>query len=59
MDNARMARALWTIVYAVSILPLGWVVRLFSDPLRMKRRPANWIGRPSEPEGIRSAHKQW
>jgi hypothetical protein len=42
------ARVLLTLIYAVIILPFGLVVRLFSDPLNIKTRPANWLDHPKE-----------
>jgi hypothetical protein len=35
------ARVLLTILYTVVLFPFGICVRLFSDPLRTKQRPAN------------------
>ena len=43
------ARVLLTIFYAVVVFPFGIAARLFSDPLRIKRPPTQWLDHPSEP----------
>src|SRR6266403_3423245 len=53
------ARVVLTIIYAIAVLPFGLVVRLFSDPLRIKHRPANWIEHPAEVHDIDWARRQW
>lgn len=52
------ARVLLTILYAILVLPFGLIVRLFSDPLRIKHRPASWIDHPVEAQDMSWAHKQ-
>ncbi len=52
------ARVVLTIIYAVAVLPFGLVVRLFSDPLRIKHRPTNWIDHPAEAHDLDWAHRQ-
>ncbi len=52
------ARVLLTILYAVFVFPFGVVVHLFSDPLRIKRRPTGWLEHPKEPNDIEWAHRQ-
>jgi hypothetical protein len=37
------ARVLLTVIYAVVVLPFGVVFRLFSDSLRIKHQPAEWL----------------
>jgi hypothetical protein len=37
------ARVLLTLLYIVLVLPFGLAVRLFSDPLRIRRRPQGWL----------------
>ena len=37
------ARVLLTIIYVVIVTPFGLVVRLAMDPLRLKRRPTQWL----------------
>lgn len=37
------ARVLLTILYGVLVLPFGLMVRWFSDPLRIKKRPTQWL----------------
>ena len=42
------ARVLLTIFYATLMLPFGVAVRVFFDPLRVKRRPTRWLDCASE-----------
>lgn len=53
------ARVLLTLIYAVIVLPFGVGVRLFADPLRMKRRPERWLDHPEEPADLDWARRQW
>jgi hypothetical protein len=43
------ARVLLTIFYIVLVFPFGIAARLFFDPLRIKRRPTQWLDHPDEP----------
>ena len=52
------ARVLLTILYAVAIFPFGMAVRLFADPLRIKRRPSRWLERPLEANDLEWARRQ-
>lgn len=52
------ARVLLTIFYAVLVFPFGIVARLFSDPLRIKRRPAKWLEHPTETHDLQWAKRQ-
>jgi hypothetical protein len=36
------ARVLLTLLYIVVLLPFGICVRLFGDPLRIRKRPTKW-----------------
>jgi hypothetical protein len=51
-------RVLLTIFYAVIVLPFGLAVRLFSDPLRIKKAPARWLDHPNETYDLPWARKQ-
>jgi hypothetical protein len=42
------ARVLLTLIYAVLVLPFGLFVHFFADPLKIKKRPANWLDHPRE-----------
>jgi len=53
------ARVLLTVIYAVLILPFGLAVRLFSDPLRIKRRPEAWLDHGDDPSTMEWARRQW
>ena len=52
------ARLLLTILYAILVLPFGLAVRLFADPLRIKRRPATWLEHPESPATLEWARRQ-
>ena len=52
------ARVLLTILYVVLVLPLGVIVRLFADPLRIKRRPEKWLAETAEAYDMQWAQKQ-
>lgn len=53
------ARILLTVIYAVAVLPFGVLVRLFSDPLRIRRRPAEWLDRSAALTDMIGARRQW
>lgn len=52
------ARVLLTIFYAVLVFPFGIAARLFSDPLRIKRRPTQWLEHPNEAHDLQWAKRQ-
>jgi hypothetical protein len=52
------ARVLLTVFYGVLLLPFGLAVRLFSDPLRINRRPTQWLDHPDETHDLQWARKQ-
>jgi hypothetical protein len=52
------ARVLLTIFYAALVLPFGVLVRLFSDPLRIRHRPTNWLAHPDETHDLPWAKRQ-
>ncbi len=52
------ARVLLTIVYAVVVLPFGLLVRLFGDPLRIKKRPAHWLEHSDDTYDLDWARRQ-
>jgi hypothetical protein len=52
------ARVLLTILYAVLVFPFGVIVRLFSDPLRIKKRPTAWLDHSEEASNLEWARKQ-
>ncbi len=53
------ARILLTVLYAAAVLPFGVIVRLFGDPLRIRRRPAQWLEYPDNPGDMGWARRQW
>jgi hypothetical protein len=52
------ARLLLTVFYAVLVLPFGIFTRLFLDPLRLKRRPTQWLDRLAETRDLLWAKRQ-
>jgi hypothetical protein len=52
------ARVLLTLFYAVLIFPFGMAARLFADPLRIKRRPQQWLNHPNDAHSFEWAHRQ-
>ena len=52
------ARVLLTILYVVLVLAFGVFVRLFADPLRIKRRPEKWLAETAEAYDMQWAQKQ-
>jgi hypothetical protein len=42
------ARVLLTLIYAILVLPIGLAVRLFADPLQIKKQPTKWLEHPHE-----------
>jgi hypothetical protein len=52
------ARVLLTIFYAVLVLPFGIAIRLFSDPLRIKHRPTQWLEHSNETHDLQWAKRQ-
>jgi hypothetical protein len=52
------ARVLLTILYVVLVLPFGVIVRLFADPLRIKKRPEKWLEETPEVFDMPWAQKQ-
>jgi hypothetical protein len=52
------ARVILTIIYAVLVFPFGMIVRLFADPLRIKKSPTHWLERPDEATDMGWAKRQ-
>jgi uncharacterized Tic20 family protein len=52
------ARVILSIFYAVLVLPFGLAARWFSDPLRIKKRPEQWLDHPNEAYDLEWARKQ-
>ena len=52
------ARVLLTLIYAVLVLPFGLAIRLFSDALKIKKRPAKWIEHPHDVIDLEWARRQ-
>jgi hypothetical protein len=52
------ARILLTAFYGLIVFPFGILVRLFSDPLRIKRPPSRWVDHTNETHDLRWAKRQ-
>jgi hypothetical protein len=44
--KSRAANIFLTIFYFVVLLPFGVAMRLFTDCLRIKKRPGTWLDHP-------------
>lgn len=53
------ARVLLTLFYAVLVLPFGVAVRLFADPLRIRRPSNKWLDRNRDGMDMPAARRQW
>jgi hypothetical protein len=52
------ARVLLTLFYGVIVFPFGIMARLFSDPLRIKHPPAQWLEHTEETHDLHWAKRQ-
>ena len=52
------ARLLLTLLYGIVVLPIGLLALLLADPLRIKKRPTEWIDHPEEPNDLAWARRQ-
>ncbi len=52
------ARVLLTLLYVVVFLPFGIAIRLFADPLRIKKPPQRWLDRPEQANDLEWARRQ-
>jgi hypothetical protein len=53
------ARLLLTIFYLVLVAPIGLFVRLFADPLRIRRPSERWLDKDADEVDIVAARRQW
>jgi hypothetical protein len=52
------ARVILSIFYGVLVMPFGLAARWFSDPLRIKKLPDQWLDHPNEAYDMDWARKQ-
>jgi hypothetical protein len=52
------SRVLLTIFYFLVVWPFGLGARFFSDPLRIKKRPTEWLDHPNEAQDLQWARRQ-
>jgi hypothetical protein len=53
------ARLLLSLFFLVMVLPLGMVVRLFSDPLGLKKTSPDWTSKQNSPPRLEDARRQF
>jgi len=53
------ARLILSLLYIFIVLPMGLIVRIFSDPLGLKKTAAHWNAKPSSPPRIDEARRQF
>jgi hypothetical protein len=53
------ARVLLTLIYAIFVLPFGVAVRLFGDPLRLRRSSLQWLDHAQDKMDMQWARRQW
>lgn len=53
------ARLILTILYMILVLPFGLGVRLFADPLRIRKKPSSWLDREEVSADIKWARRLW
>jgi hypothetical protein len=58
IGNFQARVLLLTVLYALLMLPFGIIVRVFADPLRIKKRPTRWLDHPDEANDLQWARKQ-
>jgi hypothetical protein len=52
------ARVILSVFYAILVLPFGLAVRLFADPLRIKKLPTTWLDHSDEACDMQWAKRQ-
>jgi len=52
------ARVLLTLLYCVILMPIGLLVRLLADPLRIKKLPSQWLDHANETMDLQWAKRQ-
>ena len=52
------ARVFLSVFYGLIVLPFGLAARLFCDPLRIKKRPTQWLDQPAEIYDLLWARRQ-
>jgi hypothetical protein len=52
------ARLILTLIYVIVLWPFGFLVRLLSDPLRIKKSPSKWLEHPDEVMDMNWAKRQ-
>ncbi len=52
------ARVILSVFYWLLLMPFGLAIRWFSDPLRIKHRPEQWLDHTNEACDLQWARKQ-
>jgi len=55
------AKVLWGLLYFVVVAPFAVGMKIFSDPLRLKKKPSDswWVDRPRQTLTVEDAHRQF
>ena len=54
------ARVILTVLYLIMVVPVGFVMRLFSDPLRLRPTEGTyWVERAAVEPGLASAGREY
>jgi hypothetical protein len=53
------ARVLLTVFYIILIAPLGLLVRIFADPMRIRRPLEAWLQKEPQGTDMVTARRQW
>ena len=53
------ARLLLSLFYLVLVCPFGLILRLFADPLGLKKAPPDWTSKQSTPPRLEEARRQF
>jgi hypothetical protein len=55
------AKVLWGLLYFVVVAPFALGLKLFADPLRIKKRPSQswWLEKPRQTLTLEDAHRQF
>ena len=52
-------RLILSLCYFLIVLPMGLIVRMFSDPLSLKKTAARWHAKQSSPARLEEARRQF
>ena len=53
------ARLILSLLYLLIVLPIGFIARIFSDPLALKKSSVHWHAKASSPARLDEARRQF